>query len=194
MGQRVVRRAAGSRRKAPAPASRGPTQKISIFVTPLGWFGLRGTGDRVSGLTIGHRSRAGVRATVPGEPSGALSEEDWNPRLRRRLEDYARGLRIDFSDVSIDDEAFTAFRKRVVGAARKIAYGTTATYGELAARAGSPRAARAVGAVMASNPIPIIIPCHRVVGCGNSLGGFSAPQGIELKRRMLEMEAAASGR
>jgi methylated-DNA-[protein]-cysteine S-methyltransferase len=79
----------------------------------------------------------------------------------------------------------------VLQLARKIGYGRTVAYGELAARAGNSRAARAIGAVMASNPLPIIVPCHRVVASGGAIGGFSAPHGIELKKRLLEMEATA---
>jgi len=64
------------------------------------------------------------------------------------------------------------------------------TYGQLATRAGSPRSARAVGNVMASNRVPLIIPCHRVVAAGGALGGFSAPHGTRLKRRLLKLEGA----
>jgi len=80
------------------------------------------------------------------------------------------------------------------GRAGKIAYVDDAgscTYGELADLAGYPGAARAVGSVMSSNRYPIIIPCHRVVGSAGSLGGFSAPQGISLKERMLTLEGAS---
>ena len=77
---------------------------------------------------------------------------------------------------------------QVVRACRKIGRGRTRTYGELAAAAGSPGASRAVGSVMAKNRFPIIVPCHRVVGAGGSLGGFSAPTGLNLKERMLALE------
>ena len=68
--------------------------------------------------------------------------------------------------------------------------GETVSYAELAGRAGSPNAARAVGGVMAGNRVPLLVPCHRVVGAGGRLGGFSAPTGVELKKRLLALEAA----
>ncbi len=75
---------------------------------------------------------------------------------------------------------------------RQVGYGETVSYGELAERSGSPRAARAVGTVMATNRIPLILPCHRVLGSAGRIGGFSAPQGIDLKRRMLDLEGRES--
>ena len=95
-----------------------------------------------------------------------------------------------FQDVLIEWPRLTEFQQRVLETTREIRYGETLTYGQLAARAGSPRAARAVGTVMANNRFPIVVPCHRVVGSGNGLGGFSAPQGTTLKRLLLELEAA----
>ena len=73
---------------------------------------------------------------------------------------------------------------------RLIPYGQVLTYGELAERAGSPRAARAVGNVMRTNRFPLIVPCHRVVGAAGALGGYSAPTGLKMKRRLLRLEAA----
>ena len=169
---------------------------LSIFDTELGWFGLLGRGTAVKRIFLGHLSAEQVRRAAAAvlsthgveEPP---SESDWNPKLRRAIQDFARGIPTSFAGVEIDLEEATPFRKRVLEQTRKIAYGQKLTYGELAARAGKPGAARAVGAVMASNPLPIVIPCHRVVASGGSLGGFSAPQGIELKRRLLEMEATS---
>lgn len=82
----------------------------------------------------------------------------------------------------------TIFQERVRKSCRKIAYGCTTTYGELARYANSPRGARAVGLCMKNNPIPIIVPCHRVLGAGDRLGGFSAGPGISLKKQLLRME------
>jgi methylated-DNA-[protein]-cysteine S-methyltransferase len=170
---------------------------LSVFSTELGWFGLVGQGDTVQRLFLGHTSAEQVRSNAVSQfqrdnPGAPLPEEDWHPKLRRAIEDFARGIPTDFADVTVNLEPATPFRKRVLRVARAIKYGETATYGEVAARAGNRNAARAIGAVMASNRIPIIIPCHRVVASGGSLGGFSAPQGVDLKRRLLEMEAAAT--
>jgi methylated-DNA-[protein]-cysteine S-methyltransferase len=196
MGQRLLARARKRiDSKSPVPAAREPVC-LSIFDTELGWFGLMGCGDAVQRIFLGHLSAEQVRraaastlATVGVEEPP--NENDWNPKLRRALQDFARGIPTHFAEVKLDLAESTPFRKRVLEQTRKIAYGQRLTYGELAARAGKPGAARAVGSVMASNPLPIVIPCHRVVASGGALGGFSAPQGIELKRRLLEMEATS---
>jgi methylated-DNA-[protein]-cysteine S-methyltransferase len=82
------------------------------------------------------------------------------------------------------------FAVAVVQAARRIPVGETRSYGQLAMAAGRPRAARAVGRVMARNRTPLLIPCHRVVGSGGKLGGFSAIDGLRMKERLLQLEAA----
>lgn len=82
----------------------------------------------------------------------------------------------------------TAFRQRVWQALQEIPYGTTATYGQIAARIGSPKASRAVGQANHDNPIPIIIPCHRVIGASGALTGYAG--GLEIKRALLRLEGA----
>jgi methylated-DNA-[protein]-cysteine S-methyltransferase len=158
--------------------------------------GLVGAGETLSRLYLGHTTADQVRlsanAQVESEqPQVLLPEADWHPKLRRALQDFARGLPVNFADVKIDLGSTTPFRAKVLQLTRKIAFGQTASYGELAARAGNPKAARAIGAVMATNRIPIIIPCHRVVASGGAIGGFTARDGINLKRRLLEMEGAS---
>jgi methylated-DNA-[protein]-cysteine S-methyltransferase len=115
-------------------------------------------------------------------------------RLAERIQSYAAGIDEDFSDVPLDLSHLTEFQRRVVKQCRRIRPGETLSYGELAAKAGYPGAARAVGSTMARNRFPIVIPCHRVVGSAGSLGGFSAPSGISLKRRMLDLESASRKR
>lgn len=170
--------------------------QLSVFLTDLGWFGLVGRDEAIAALTIGHGSSDGVREAVspkvsaPGdEDAEELPESDWLPQIRRRLERYAAGERVEFGDCRLDSPPRTAFQQRVLELTRGIPYGTTTTYGELAEQAGAPRAARAVGSVMASNRVPIIIPCHRIIAAGRKLGGFSAPSGVRLKEQMLTMEA-----
>ena len=102
------------------------------------------------------------------------------PELRGRLTDYAAGAADDFRDIEVATEGLTPFGRRVVQALRRIGYGGRISYGELAAKAGAPGAARAVGSVMSHNRVPLIIPCHRVIAAGGKLGGFSAPQGLSL--------------
>jgi methylated-DNA-[protein]-cysteine S-methyltransferase len=90
-------------------------------------------------------------------------------------------------------DGIDGFERRVLETARDIPPGATLTYGELAAKAGAPGAAREVGQAMARNRFPIVVPCHRVLAAGGGFGGFSAPGGLESKARLLTLERAAIG-
>lgn len=111
--------------------------------------------------------------------------------FRRQLRDYFAGEPMRFT-VRVDLAGLTEFQKRVLAACAEVAYGRTVTYGELARHIGKPRADRAVGAALGRNPVPLVIPCHRVVGCNGGLGGFSAEQGIQMKRWLLELESGGA--
>jgi methylated-DNA-[protein]-cysteine S-methyltransferase len=105
----------------------------------------------------------------------------------RELDEYFARRRQAF-DLAVDLRGLPSFSVVVLEELAKVPYGHTATYGELAARAGSPKAARAVGMVMNRNPIPIVLPCHRVVGASGSLVGYAG--GLERKVALLELEGA----
>lgn len=107
-----------------------------------------------------------------------------------QLQEYFAGKRQTF-DLPLDISHMTSFQQRVLQAATEIPYGKTVTYKYLAEKCGSPLAFRAVGATMAANPIPIIIPCHRVLGSSNKLHGYAGPEGIKTKAKLLELEGAA---
>jgi methylated-DNA-[protein]-cysteine S-methyltransferase len=163
---------------------------VVVFPSPLGWIALVGTGETLMQLTFGHHSReAAVRALDPALAENA-TPEDWNAPLVHRLLEYAQGTAVDLSGISIDPGPLGPFQRRVVDHCRRIPYGRTLSYGQLAAKAGSPGAARAGGNCMAANRIPLGIPCHRVVPTGGNLGGFSAPGGVLTKKRLLAMEAS----
>ena len=100
------------------------------------------------------------------------------------------GSILDLRSVVLDERGIEPFRREVYAATRAILPGRTATYGEVAAAIGRSDAARDVGAALARNPFPILVPCHRVLGANGKLTGFSAPGGLETKRRMLELEGA----
>ncbi len=102
---------------------------------------------------------------------------------------YFEGKATDFSQLELDLRGQEDFFKSVYAAARRIKWGETTTYGAIAKEVGGgPEAARDVGQAMARNPIPLIIPCHRVLAAGGKIGGFSAPGGAASKKRMLELE------
>ncbi len=107
--------------------------------------------------------------------------------IRRELDEYFAGRRDGF-DLALDWTLVGPFARRVLGATAKIAYGDVLTYSEVAAKAGSPRGSRAAGNALGSNPIPIVVPCHRVLRRGGALGGYAG--GLERKRFLLELEGA----
>jgi len=154
----------------------------SRFASPIGELVITASD---SGLT-------GVR--FPGKGPVAAAQRDDGPgparsllaRTSEQLAEYFAGTRTTF-DVPLDAGG-TPFERRVWDALRTIPYGTTLSYGELARRLGDQRATRAVGAANGKNPIPIIVPCHRVIGANGALTGFGG--GLDRKRWLLEHEGA----
>jgi methylated-DNA-[protein]-cysteine S-methyltransferase len=106
--------------------------------------------------------------------------------VRRELEEYFEGRRQAF-DLALDWSLTTGFRRRVLQQCARIPFGATSTYKEMAIAAGSPRAFRAAGGALGSNPIPIVVPCHRVLATGGGLGGYTG--GLDRKRKLLSLEA-----
>jgi methylated-DNA-[protein]-cysteine S-methyltransferase len=106
--------------------------------------------------------------------------------VRRELDEYFEGRRREF-DLPLDLRV-AAFHEAVLHELARVPYGRTDTYGSLAAKVGRPKAARAVGTVMNRNPIPIVLPCHRIVGANGSLTGYAG--GLHVKRALLELEGA----
>ena len=106
------------------------------------------------------------------------------------IEAVLGGRAVDLGFVILDERGLDPLQRVVYAATRAIPPGTTATYGDVARAIGRPDAARDVGAALARNPFPIVVPCHRVLGANGKLTGFSAPGGLETKRRMLELEGA----
>ena len=169
-----------------------PTPGCYVFTSELGAISLAWHGESLTGISIGHASEAEALTVFTARGAKPTSEApEFILSLAERLRCYAAGRSADdFRDIPLDLAHLSPFQKRVVERCRRITQGRTRTYGELAALAGSPGAARAVGNVMANNRFPIIVPCHRVVGAAGSLGGFSAPQGTRLKLAMLTREGA----
>jgi len=110
--------------------------------------------------------------------------------LHEALARYVAGEKVEWPRVPMAWHELPEFKTKVLRALLTVPHGKTVTYGELAAMAGSPGAARAVGQIMATNPWPLIVPCHRVLGSNGSMTGFSAEGGVELKRFLLELEGA----
>ena len=166
------------------------TETLSVFPTALGWMAMLGADGVLKGLSLAHPGAEAARDAMADRRRTAVVLADWNLGLRARLEAYARGAEDRFLDVEVELGSRSSFSSRVIACCRQIPFGQTRTYGQLAVEAGHRGAARAVGNCMAGNPIPLVIPCHRVVAAGGRLGGFSAPGGVQLKQRLLQLEAA----
>jgi methylated-DNA-[protein]-cysteine S-methyltransferase len=128
------------------------------------------------------RLRAASGSHRPDRPPPTIAQ------VIAAIQRYLTGAMVDFSLVALDLTDVGPFDRRVYEAARGVGWGQTASYGELARRAGSAGAARAVGQALSRNPIAIIIPCHRIVASGNRVGGFSAFGGPCAKERLLSLE------
>jgi O-6-methylguanine DNA methyltransferase len=122
--------------------------------------------------------------TLPAEPS--REENGFVPDLCRRFAEHLGGVPTRYDDVSVDESVFTPFQRELLLALRAVPWGDVVSYGELAALAGRPGAARAAGTFCAENQLSLVVPCHRVVA-GNGIGGYG-PSGVSLKRRLLALE------
>ena len=155
--------------------------KISV-----GWIGMALTPGGLARLSYPTKNMARALDAVARRGGDGPAEDDTRvARLARELEDFFQGKPVEFS-VPPDLSAGTPFQRRVWAALLKIPRGETRTYQWIARRLGKPQGARAVGAAVGANPIPLVVPCHRVVGTDGSLCGFAG--GLALKRRLLAME------
>jgi len=160
------------------------TLQFSDVSTPIGMFRITYLGSTVRVVDLLEKGLAQT-----GLPNGAVRRNAPFPpgSPPRQLRDYFRGERRDF-EVEVEPDSASEFDRSVWRELRKVRAGSTVTYGELARRVGHTGAARAVGGAMRRNPIPIVIPCHRVVGLGGEITGFGL--GLWRKRWLLDHEGA----
>ena len=173
-----------------------------LFETPLGTCGiawiLSDSSDGQPVVTFFHLPEATKKLTekrIAGITHGCRTSAP-PPRIAgiiKKVQIHLRGDAQDFRDIAVELDGAGLFTEQVYEAARKIPAGRTMTYGELAKAMNRPAAARAVGQALGRNPVPLIIPCHRVLAAGGKAGGFSAPGGVETKARMLAIEGAMIG-
>ena len=174
---------------------------VYVFPSALGWLAVQWRDRQLCALVFGWKSgaeAAGALQDVARVPVAGWYDIGQDPkaagveirRFAKRIQAYAEGRRDDFLDIPVALDAVTDFQRRVLQQCRSIPYGQTLTYGELAAKAGFSGAARAVGGVMAGNRVPLVIPCHRVVGSSGLLRGYSGAGGVAMKQRLLDLEGA----
>jgi len=124
--------------------------------------------------------------------AGGIEAPAGQPELVSRIVAYAEGARDDFADVLLDLDGVPTANRRIYEHIRSLGWGETTTYGAIARWLGDVALSRAVGAAMGANPIPLIVPCHRVLAADGRTGGFSSPRGVRAKMEMLALEKAAS--
>ena len=152
----------------------------------------------MSGITrfrLPDPDRASAQRAVQGQGERRCEPPPHVAAVVEQAVRYFAGEQIDFSPIDLDLSSVDPQRRPIYDALRKVKFGETVTYGELAKRAGVtvPQAAQDVGVAMARNPVPLIIPCHRVLAAGGKLGGFSAPGSAETKEKMLALEGVFIG-
>lgn len=157
----------------------------SQFVTRYGSGLVYATEQGVVKVEIPDLSR---NEAVPAQMAPEFVPSEITVHAARLLERYYAGERIDFADIPVSLDDLPPFRRKVLEASRTLGFGEICSYGQLAEMCGSPRAARAVGGALAANPLPIIIPCHRIMAADGRLTGYSAPGGEKTKMALLKME------
>ena len=171
------------------------TMRYCLFDTAIGAVGIAWSGQGLTQLLLPEATRAATEKRLRGRSTAAkaINPPPHIAQAVAAVQDYLGGKSIDFSPLALDLAGVGEFHCRIYDAARCIGWGETTTYGELARQVGVPGAARAVGQAMGRNPIPIIIPCHRVLAAGDKIGGFSAFGGAVTKTRLLDLEGVHLG-
>ncbi len=171
------------------------TLAYALFDTPLGACGVAWSEVGITSLLLPGTEEAHTRAAL--RRRHAEARESAPPAAVQTAIEAITALLSgeprDLADITLDLQGAPDFHRRVYEQSRRIGPGHTCTYGELAEQIGEPGAARAVGQALGANPVAVIVPCHRVLAAGGRPGGFSAPGGIETKRRLPEIEQARFG-
>ncbi len=163
--------------------------KYIIFQTKWGYFGLLGTDAvlRRSFLPVSNPDL--IKSSFLKEFPEAVLDRNLHKNLQKQIIDYFDGKIVVFdTDIAVFPDNFGDFSKNILSTCKKIKFGQTITYKDLAQKAGYPNASRAVGNVLSKNPIPLIIPCHRIIRSDGKMGGFTAPGGTNLKKRLIQHE------
>jgi methylated-DNA-[protein]-cysteine S-methyltransferase len=192
------------RRERDARAAASAARRLSERVAHEGLadIGYAPADSPFGSLLLAATKRGLARVAFPEEDADAVLERlatRISPRIveasapleamRRELDEYFDGRRRRF-ELALDWTLVGPFARRVLGAASEIPYGDVLSYAQVAAQAGSPRGSRAAGNALGANPIPIVVPCHRVLRSGGALGGYAG--GLERKRFLLDLEGTAS--
>lgn len=161
----------------------------TIFNTEWGYFGLAATEEGLIRTHLPGPNLENIKAgLLKNLPIARYNQWLFNP-VQQRIIAYFKGARVNFfTNVPLILDGFSPFTQRVLSACRKVQFGQTISYSQLAKKLRRPTGSQAVASALAQNPLPLIIPCHRIISSDGKIGGFSAPGGIKLKKRLLQFE------
>jgi len=172
-----------------------PSKAYTLFDTAIGKCAIAWSDSGITQIQLPEKS---AQATVDKLCVDTAGDTSKHPRFVaeaiRLVKCHLDGQMQDFHSIPLDLEGLPPFHRKVYEALRQVPAGATVSYGQLARQAGSPNGSRAVGQAMAKNPIPIIVPCHRVLASAGKIGGFSAFGGLSLKEKLLTLEAQKAGK
>lgn len=174
-----------------------PLPGHAVFETALGFMALAWSDAGLTRVCLPEKTYAAaerrLRRLAGASDAGDRNPPSWISALIADIRRYAEGADVDFSDVPVDLTGVDDFRRDIYAAARKLHHGETTTYGGLAEKAGRKGLFRETGAALGANPIPLVIPCHRILAAGGKIGGFSATGGSNMKEKMLVLEGVRVG-
>jgi methylated-DNA-[protein]-cysteine S-methyltransferase len=163
--------------------SKKPNYKV--FKTSLGWAGVAVSDQGICRIILPRKEKKAVERELEHAETSNPSNPSILNRAVRILRKYFSGESVIF-DLPLDLRFYTEFQQTVWRAAREIPHGETRTYAWIAKKIKNPKSVRAVGQALGANPVPVIIPCHRVISSSGALGGFSG--GVGMKEKLLELE------
>lgn len=176
---------------------KAPSPQHLVFETELGFVAIAWSPTGLTHLALPERSRETAERRAARWTAGAAATAEETPAFVSEavslIRRYAQGETIDFAALPLDLTGIDPFRRAIYAAALKLGQGEVTTYGELAERAGFPKMARETGAALGRNPLPLVVPCHRILAAGGKIGGFSAPGGTVTKERLLSHEGVQMG-
>jgi methylated-DNA-[protein]-cysteine S-methyltransferase len=172
-----------------------PKAQHRLFDTAIGECGIAWNARGLVGVQLPEKDRGKTELRLAVKCHSTHNEDApfWVQSVISDIQRYLAGQPVDFSTIAVDLDGIDDFRRRIYQALRTIEFGRTTTYGELAKQLGSTdwEGARDVGDAMGRNPVPIVIPCHRVLAAGGKVGGFSAYGGSTTKQKLLALEGVS---
>jgi methylated-DNA-[protein]-cysteine S-methyltransferase len=169
----------------------------AMVETAIGWIGIAWSDRGLTRVQLpAHDRQATERRLLSTIKGRATESADMSASIAQAadlIRRYGDGEAVDFSGVPVDLDGVDGFRRAIYDAARQLGFGETTTYGGLAEEAGHKGRAQETGKALGQNPVPIVVPCHRILATGNRIGGFSAPGGSVAKERLLTMEGVRVG-